>query len=300
MTSQINPNDINGAYPVAGQDNNSQGFRDNFTNIKTNFQYAADEITTLQNSAVLSTNLGNSTPVVNNLQTSTLSNGFLTNMYANLVNLGTITSATANFALGSFQTFTTNGNTAIAFSNFPATGSVATMIVQANIANSAHAVTFSTLSANGWQNANGIPGASVANTALTVQFADTGIYNFTFTTADSGSTISVDQTNESLVPFNNSNHIISSNGTCFLGVATTVFSVTGNVRANLNTGVSGQVHSFVAANITAGNAIIVTSNAGWKSSGNGNIVLSSTGSGVTLQFINNKWYAIGNNGATFL
>ena len=53
MTSQINPNDIDGAYPVAGQDNDSQGFRDNFTNTSTNFQYAADEITDLQNNAVL-------------------------------------------------------------------------------------------------------------------------------------------------------------------------------------------------------------------------------------------------------
>ncbi len=44
MASSIDPNNIDGAYPVAGQDNNSQGFRDNFTNIKTNFQYAEDEI----------------------------------------------------------------------------------------------------------------------------------------------------------------------------------------------------------------------------------------------------------------
>ena len=41
MTSQINPNNIDGSYPVAGQDNNSQGFRDNFTNLKVNFQDAA-------------------------------------------------------------------------------------------------------------------------------------------------------------------------------------------------------------------------------------------------------------------
>jgi hypothetical protein len=51
MTSAINPNNIDGAYPVAGQDNNSQGFRDNFTNTKTNFEYAASEITDLQNKA---------------------------------------------------------------------------------------------------------------------------------------------------------------------------------------------------------------------------------------------------------
>ena len=58
MSSSINPNDIDGAYPVAGQDNDSQGFRDNFTNIKTNFQYAANEITDLQNYGVF-TNASN-------------------------------------------------------------------------------------------------------------------------------------------------------------------------------------------------------------------------------------------------
>lgn len=50
MSSNINPNNINGNFPVAGQDNDSQGFRDNFTNILNNFTQAATEITTLQNS----------------------------------------------------------------------------------------------------------------------------------------------------------------------------------------------------------------------------------------------------------
>ena len=52
MTSQINPNNINGEYPLAGQDNNTQGFRDNFTNIKVNFQYAETEITNLQANSI--------------------------------------------------------------------------------------------------------------------------------------------------------------------------------------------------------------------------------------------------------
>jgi len=53
MTSQINPNNIDGTYPVAGQDNSSQGFRDNFTNTKNNFTYAYNEITALQANAAL-------------------------------------------------------------------------------------------------------------------------------------------------------------------------------------------------------------------------------------------------------
>ena len=48
MASNINPNNIDTTYPIAGQDNDSQGFRDNFTNIKTNFEYAETEIDDLQ------------------------------------------------------------------------------------------------------------------------------------------------------------------------------------------------------------------------------------------------------------
>ena len=48
MASNIVPDTIDDAYPVAGQDNDSQGFRDNFNIIKTNFTYAKQEIETLQ------------------------------------------------------------------------------------------------------------------------------------------------------------------------------------------------------------------------------------------------------------
>ena len=79
MTSAINPNNIDGAYPVAGQDNNSQGFRDNFTNTATNFQYAADEITDLQNTAELKSALTGTT-LNNNRGGSVLSNAQLQDM----------------------------------------------------------------------------------------------------------------------------------------------------------------------------------------------------------------------------
>ena len=109
MTSNINPNDINGAYPVAGQDNNSQGFRDNFTNTSTNFQYAADEITDLQNKAVLKAALTGST-LDNNMNGSLLYNAQLQQMTNTVLPLGTGTGTiTLNFANGSYQTITTNG-----------------------------------------------------------------------------------------------------------------------------------------------------------------------------------------------
>lgn len=54
MASQINASNIDITYPVAGQDNDTQGFRTNFSNIRNNFATAANEITALQATAAIS------------------------------------------------------------------------------------------------------------------------------------------------------------------------------------------------------------------------------------------------------
>ena len=53
MASSINPNNISVTFPVAGQDNDSQGFRDNFNNIKTGLTTAKTELEDLQSKVVL-------------------------------------------------------------------------------------------------------------------------------------------------------------------------------------------------------------------------------------------------------
>jgi len=48
MASNINPTNIDTTYPIPGQDNDTQGFRTNFTVIHDNFITAGQEITALQ------------------------------------------------------------------------------------------------------------------------------------------------------------------------------------------------------------------------------------------------------------
>ena len=48
MASNIVPGNVDGTFPKAGQDNSSQGFRDNFSAINTNFTEAVTEIEALQ------------------------------------------------------------------------------------------------------------------------------------------------------------------------------------------------------------------------------------------------------------
>ncbi len=52
MTSNINSTNINTAFPISNQDNNSQGFRDNFLTIQQSLNVANIEISNLQNSTI--------------------------------------------------------------------------------------------------------------------------------------------------------------------------------------------------------------------------------------------------------
>ena len=48
---------------------------------------------------------------------------------------------------------------------------------------------------------------------------------------------------------------------------------------------------------SAGNMVITVTNPGWG--GTGTITFSVVGQGCTLQYVNSKWFCIGNNGAVF-
>jgi hypothetical protein len=293
MTSAINPNNIDGAYPVAGQDNNSQGFRDNFTNTATNFQYAADEISDLQAKAVLKAALTGTT-LDNDMGGSVLSNAKLQDMSETVVALGTVSgSTTINYALGSFQTLTTNGAVTLAFSNFPAASATAagTVRVQVTVANIIHTLV---LPAAVTINARGIQGLNTSTGVIS--FASTGVYTFEFTTSNGGTTISVVEVNKQIQPFNNSSEDLTSTAAANLALTTSFFSTVTSETATLAAGVNGQIKTF-AMFLASGNMVITVTNPGWG--GAGTITFTTTGQACTLQYINGKWFAIGNNGAAF-
>jgi hypothetical protein len=291
MTSAINPNNIDGAYPVAGQDNNSQGFRDNFTNTKTNFQYAKDEITDLQNKAVLKAPLSGST-LNNNMLGAVLSNAQLQDISETRVALGTLSSTvTIDYSLGSVQTVTTAGAISLAFANFPPSGAAGAVQVQITISSPAHTVT---LPASVSVNAAGIQGLS----GSVITFAAVGVYSFDFITSNGGTTVIVNETNKPLQPFNNSSEDLANGAVASLALTTSYFSTAGAETATLAAGVPGQIKTF-AMFADLGNMVITVTNAGWKSSGSGTITFANIGEACILQYINNKWFVIGNNGATF-
>lgn len=293
MASNINPNNIDGAYPIAGQDNNSQGFRDNFTNTKTNFQYASDEITDLQNNVLLKSALTGST-VNNNMLGTLISNGTVADFGLPRLSLGTVSgSQTINYELSHFQTLTTSGSVSLAFTNFPAPGVTGIVYVQVTVSNAAHTLT---LPATVSVNALGVQGLNSSTNVIS--FAAAGIYLFQFVTSDGGASVTVVENNKELAPFNNSAEDLANAGAANLALTTGYFSTSGAETATLAAGVNGQIKTL-AMYATSGDMVITVTNAGWKTSGTGTITFDTIGDACTLQYINSKWFCIGNNGCVF-
>lgn len=291
MSSNINPNNIDGAYPVAGQDNNSQGFRDNFTNTKTNFQYAADEITDLQSNVLLKAALTGTT-LDNNMSGSLVYGGVIRQFGATRVALGTVSSTvTINYVSGHFQTLTTGGAVSLQFSNFPASGITALVSVEITVANTAHTIQ---LPAAVSVNTAGFPGLDTVTNTIT--FAATGVYTLQFVTSNAGSTITLNQVNSQLQPLNASSEDLASTASANLAVATSYFSTSGSETATLAAGVNGLVKTF-AMYADGGDMVITVTNPGWG--GAGTITFNTVGQACILQYINSKWFCIGNNGAAF-
>ena len=192
MTSQINPNDIDGNYPVAGVPNNTQGFRDNFTNTSTNFQYAADEITELQNKAVVKAALSGTT-LDNNMNDGLIYSVKLEDVsWTYVQNTATSGSITLDYSAGQYQYVSTSGSISLGFSNWPISGTAGMLQVAVNVTNTAYTLTLPAAVTLGIVGIQGI-------SSNVITFDAVGTYQFQFTTTDNGTTITVYDLNRPLL-----------------------------------------------------------------------------------------------------
>lgn len=130
--SNINTSNIDPLFPVAGQDNSSQGFRDNYNAIISQFQIAKDEISELQTKSVLKDNLSGS-ELSNDMQEAEIANATLKNPgYKALPT----SSNTINVTAGSYFKVAalTSGNTSttitITSTTWPTTGIYSKIMVE--------------------------------------------------------------------------------------------------------------------------------------------------------------------------
>lgn len=188
MASNINDTGINKDYPVAGQDNDSQGFRDNFSIIKDNFVATKSEIETLQSTTAQG--------VTYNSETGT--NDFLNNNIqgANLINNteayypgGTVTSSqNINLSSGFHQSFTVGADITLTLSSWNddagKTGKVRVYITNDGVART---ITFASNAGAGTIKTG--PDWPTADNTATIDTPNTRTYVFEFISFDSGATV---------------------------------------------------------------------------------------------------------------
>ena len=301
MTSSINPNNIDTTYPVAGQDNDSQGFRDNFTNIKTNFEYAETEIDDLQAKGIFKSALTGTT-LDNDMAGALVENMKTQGFRGTRIALGSVTGSTAiDYAAGQWYTVTTGGSITLAFSNIPSAGNASWFNVRITVANIAHTVTLPAAvgASAAAQSVVGIQG--IASNVIT--FAETGTYEFEFHTDDGGTAIYLSELtrprNKLVNPIQlTGSEDLADAGAASLTLTSSYFTTAAGETSTLAAGVEGQVKVLAMVG-DGGDMVTTVTNAGWKSSGTGTITFDTIGDAVTLMYINSKWFCIGNNGGTF-
>jgi hypothetical protein len=267
MASQINYDIIDGTYPVAGQDNSSQGFRDNFTNIKNNFESAYDEITDLQNKVILKSPLNNGI-FDNNMQGNIITNAKTQGFRDLRFNRNNVSgSINVDFNTGSYQTLNLVGNTSISqFANFPTTTDTFTRIkVQFVVPSSSYTVTLPNSPTSDVNiDTDSIAGLDPSTNLL--RFDGPGTYTYEFGTNDGINFNMIDLTNNrDTVPGGSFTITTGINGSATTGIAMTVTNIGGVAVGNITatnffgniTTIGGASASF-AGNVTAGNLIANT------------------------------------------
>ena len=198
MASDIDTNGLNVNYPEPGKNNSTQGFRNNFTNIKNNLDNAGAEITELQEKAVLKQGLSGFA-VDNNIANTLISNAAVQSFRHTTYNLGNSLSGTVlvNALNGDVQYGTVASNTTINFAGWAPTNTESTIKLRLAFANSSAAVTFPSevvFSENLVENNNSDVNPN-GNLAILKPPYNAEYLEYDFTTLDCGNTITIQPTN---------------------------------------------------------------------------------------------------------
>lgn len=196
--SAINTNGIDVNYPVPGVNNDSQGFRTNFTSIKNNLNTAANEITDLQNKVVLKQALANSS-INNDMANTLISNASILGFRNTTYNLGNNLNGTVlvNCSLGDVQYGTVAANTTLQFGSWAPTGTLSTLYLLLDVSNANATISFPSevliSNDNGTSTLENY--ANISNVVtITAPYGVTEL-DYKLTTLDCGNTITLEPTN---------------------------------------------------------------------------------------------------------
>lgn len=198
--STINTNGLDVNYPIPGQNNSTQGFRNNFTNIKQNLTIASNEISDLQNKVVLKSALANST-LNNDMANTLIANASTLQFRATTYNLGNalVGPVLVNCSLGDLQYGNLAGDIVLDIGSWAPTNTQSTVKLQLGRPNAEanFTITFPTEALvdqnSGWTL---LENSGTNGNLATITFPyDTTQINLTLTSTDCGNTILVEPTN---------------------------------------------------------------------------------------------------------
>lgn len=185
MTSNVNPNNIDGTYPIAGQDNDSQGFRTNFTNIKNNFIYSKSELEDLQGKVVLKAALSGNA-LDNNMSGAVFRSAEVRDLRETKVDMGTISgTATLDHTVAPFYALSTSGAVSVDFSGFPAAGRIGRIRLEVTVNNLSDTIVLPATVTYGLVGLRGFDGVD------TIEFDSLGTFIFEFVTDDGGTSVHI-------------------------------------------------------------------------------------------------------------
>ena len=197
--STINTNGIDINYPIPGQNNSSQGFRNNFAAIKTNLDTAGNEITDLQNKVILKAALANTT-LNNDMANALISNASTRGFRSTTYNLGNALSGTVlvNVSTADVQYGTITGDVTLQFGSWSPVNTQSSVILQLAISNTLATITFPSqviavsddygvTSLENYQN--------ISNVATVTAPSGVTQLNYKFTSSDCGTSIYVEPIN---------------------------------------------------------------------------------------------------------
>lgn len=161
MTSNINFNAINENFPVAGQDNDTQVFRDNFDTIKTNFSSAKTEIEDLQDNVAR-------TDATSDFNYNVVTSVTLQDAYLRKKDYGSVITATTqeiSFKQAMYHIVRFGNNCAVSFTEFPTSavdgdglGSIGKATLEFYGDGTARTLTFTTTGSTVIKKSAGFPG----------------------------------------------------------------------------------------------------------------------------------------------
>jgi hypothetical protein len=197
--SQINTNGINVNYPVPGQNNSSQPFRDNFAAIRTNINTAATELTDLESKVVVKAALNNTT-LNNDMANTLISNASTRGFRATTYNLGNALSGTilVDVNRADVQYGAVTGNVAFQFGGWAPTNTESNVVLRLTVSNTAAIISLPSacVSSNNNYGVTILENyANISGTATITAPANVGIMEYTFSSLDCGNTITVSPVN---------------------------------------------------------------------------------------------------------